>query len=153
MRHSNARKAALLGCLLGGLVPVANTLAQDAGEAIFARSCAGCHGVAGGGIPGFAPALDRPAFWQSLGEDAPFYLGGVLVSGIAGRMVVDGVPFIGAMPRQAMLDDAELLAVSAYLFSVLGELDGVALDEETLAALRAQPPSHSVLLAMRPSEN
>jgi mono/diheme cytochrome c family protein len=35
------------------------------GAAIFRDACAGCHGIAGRGVPGVAPALNDPAFFTS----------------------------------------------------------------------------------------
>jgi mono/diheme cytochrome c family protein len=35
------------------------------GAAIYRDACAGCHGIAGRGVPGVAPALNDPAFFTS----------------------------------------------------------------------------------------
>lgn len=141
------QKAAFLGCLTFNVLPA---LADPA--AVFTDACGACHGAGGEGIPGFAPKLDRPAFWQAMGDDAPRYLGGVIVSGLAGRIVADGQTFVGvSMPNQAYLDDEEITMIADHILSSFADSD-LTLSADTLAALRADPPSHADLLAMRQSE-
>ncbi|WP_322895085.1 MULTISPECIES: cytochrome c [unclassified Yoonia] len=139
--------AALWGCLTFAALPALADPAE-----IFAGACGACHGAAGEGIPGFAPKLDRPAFWQAMGDDAPTYLGGVILSGLAGRIEADGQTFVGvSMPRQANLEDAEIIAIADHILASFGAEDQ-SLSPETLAALRSDPPSHADLLAMRKPE-
>lgn len=141
------QKAALWGCLTFAALPALADPAE-----IFAGACGACHGAAGEGIPGFAPKLDRPAFWQAMGDDAPRYLGGVILSGLAGRIAADGQTFVGvSMPRQANLEDAEIIAIADHILASFGETDQ-SLTPDLLATLRATPPSHADLLAMRKPE-
>lgn len=141
--------AALAGCLLPPATPA---VAQDSGAALFADTCQACHGPAGEGIPGFAPPLDRPAFWDGLGADAPLYLAGVMVSGLVGRITAGGETYVGVqMPAQTGLSDDEMIAVADYVLGTLGGSD-LTLTQDMLAAVQADRPRHADLIAMRPAE-
>lgn len=122
---------------------------QSAGAELFDKICAACHQKAGAGAPGLAPPLADRALFASLGEEAPTYLGGVLLSGLTGRISANGMEYVGlVMPSHAGLTDAEVLAITGY---VLGDLNGVSprLAPAKLAALREAPPDHAALFKMR----
>lgn len=87
-----------------------------------------------------------------MGDDAPTYLGGVILSGLAGRIEADGQTFVGvSMPRQANLDDAEIIAITDHILASFGDMEQN-LTPDLLATLRDTPPSHADLLAMRKPE-
>ena len=119
------------------------------GEAAFASHCAACHGEGGAGTPGFAPPLASPALWEGLGPDAPDYLAGVILRGLVGTIRSEGQVYAGLMmPPQAQIDDAEIALIADYVLQELGGLEA-SLDPDTLETLRAEPPSHADLLALR----
>lgn len=82
------------------------------GAAVFKAVCAACHGAAGEGTAGIAPAL---AGTLAGGEDGRRYVMQVLLGGLSGKIVSQGQAFVGAMPAQAALSDAELAAVANHL--------------------------------------
>lgn len=97
----------------------------------------------------FAPPLVDDPLWSGLGDNAPVYLGSVVLGGLTGRITVAGTAYIGlAMPHHDWLEDDKILDIAAY---VLGELNGVAprLDAETLAGLRAAPLDGPAIHALR----
>lgn len=138
--------AAVVAVLASGPV-----LAEE-GEELFDSYCAACHNTGGIGNPGLAPPLNRPAFWTAMGESAPDYLAGVMVSGMAGKLEVDGQSYVGLiMPPAAGASDEELAQIGTWILQTLGETD-TAMTSETLAAARDAKPSHADLRAMRPVE-
>lgn len=57
------RRTALLAALataLAASVAAPAAAAADDGAALFGQHCAACHGPAGAGVPGMAPALAGP---------------------------------------------------------------------------------------------
>ena len=137
--------------LMAGLTAGLPATAQDAGDgaALFAQHCAACHNQGGTGTPGFAPPLNRPAFWAALGPEAPAYLAGVMTAGLAGTIRVEGETYAGLiMPAQA-LDDAALAAIGDHVLKDLGGQEA-GLAPDLVSGTRAAPPSHADLRAMRP---
>lgn len=140
-------RATIAGAALA-LAPLTPAVAAD-GAAVFADVCTACHGANGVGTPGLAPPLADPPLWDRLGERAPAFLSGVLISGFSGTLMSQGVGYYGlVMPSQRDLSDAELAAVASY---VLGAIAGtgmqVTVDE--IAAARAAAPGHKALMEMR----
>ncbi|PZX06095.1 c-type cytochrome [Celeribacter halophilus] len=120
-------------------------------EELFEIHCAACHNTGGIGNPGLAPPLNRPAFWQALGDTAPEYLAGVVVSGMTGKLDVQDQMYIGLiMPPVASTTDEELVEIGNWVLQTLGETDG-AMTQARLDATREARPSHADLRAMRPS--
>ena len=120
-------------------------------EELFDIHCAACHNTGGIGNPGLAPPLNRPAFWQAFGDQAPDYLAGVVVSGLAGKLDVQGQLYIGLiMPPVASATDEELVEIGTWVLQTLGETDGV-LTQDLLDTARDLRPSHADLRAMRPA--
>jgi mono/diheme cytochrome c family protein len=96
-----------------------------------------------------APPLVDAALFAGFGEGAPTYVAGVLLGGLSGQIVANGEVYAGlAMPSQSSMTDEELAAVANY---VLGELNGLEarLAASTVAEMRAKPPSHVELQALR----
>lgn len=141
------------GFALAGLLALAASpaLAAD-GAALFAGTCAACHGDGGIGVPGLAPPLVDAELWTALGDKTPAYLAGVMAGGLSGKITVKGVDFVGlVMPPQTEIPDADLAAIGAY---VLKDLNGLsaAPDEAAIAAAKATPPTHKALRALRRGE-
>lgn len=128
-------------------------LAQEsvpiAGAQVFAAHCVACHQAGGVGAPGLAPAL-AGALAQRLGTPAGRrYVSGVLVSGLSGRIISQGQPFVGAMPTQQALSNAELAAVATYVARELNGLPDFSFAPEDVEKARAEHLSHKDLRALR----
>lgn len=138
--------------LLAGLAAAATTpaFAEEAGE-LFEIHCAACHNSGGTGNPGLAPPLNRPAFWQALGDQAPDYLAGVMTSGLAGRLEVQGQLYIGLiMPPVASATPEELVEIGSWVLQTLGQTEAE-MTPELLEAATQVRPTHADLRAMRPA--
>lgn len=119
------------------------------GAQVFADVCAACHGEKGIGTPGVAPPLVDPPLWAKLGDKAPEFVTGVVISGLSGTLMSQGVGYYGlVMPPQSDLSDTDLAAAANY---VLGTLAGVTAEvtEAEIAARRTAPFSHKELMKMR----
>lgn len=139
--------AALALALCGG--GTGGALWAADGAQIFAEVCAACHGPAGEGTPGLAPPLVDPPLWAGLGDGAPGFVAGVVISGLSGTIMSQGVGYYGlVMPPQSDLSDADLAAVASYVLGTMAGLPAVVTPEE-IAATRAAPPSHKDLMTQR----
>lgn len=125
-------------------------LALADGATLFSETCAACHGEGGVGTPGLAPPLNLADFWAGLGDKAPAYVAGVLMSGLTGKITAGGMDYIGlAMPAQVHLTDAEAAEVGTFVLATLGGQAAQAVTPEAIAADRAAPPTHADLRALR----
>ena len=125
-------------------------LAGGDGAALFETHCAACHSSGGIGTPGLAPPLDRPDFWQALGEDAPAYMAGVLTKGFASPITVRGERYVGmVMPPVAGASDEELAAIADWVLASLGQVEQTVAAGD-IGASRDSDLSHADLKAMRP---
>jgi len=87
-----------------------------AGAPLFAAACASCHLASGHGAPGqVAPLRGSPTV---LGD--PRVLARVLIHGLEGEMVADGVTYQGSMPAAVSLDDSQLAAIMSYIRTGFG---------------------------------
>lgn len=137
--------------LVAGLI-AGPALAEDASldpAAQFETHCAACHNTGGTGTPGLAPPLDRPDFWQALGDKAPQYLAGVVTKGFNMTIAVRGETYTGMiMPPPAGVPDAELAAATTYVVATLGQTDKQVTPADIAAA--RESISNDDLKAMRP---
>lgn len=133
--------------LIAGLVAT-GAFAEDGAE-LFDTYCAACHNTGGIGNPGLAPPLNRPDFWQALGENAPTYLAGVMVSGLGGKLVVGGETYAGLMMPPVVAEPEEKAALGTWLLTTLGDMDAEVTVAQVEAAM-ADKPTHADLRAMRP---
>lgn len=125
--------------------------AQEAdGLALFNDYCGACHNEAGIGTPGLAPPLNRPDFWQALGDDAPAFLGAVITRGFNMTITVRGDRYMG-MPMMpvAGVEDAELASIANWVLGDLGQLEQ-RLTAEDIAASREAGLGNDDLKALRP---
>lgn len=145
--HARSSVPLLAALLTLGGVPAA-AVASD-GAALFGQHCAACHGPAGAGVPGMAPALAGPLAPLFGSEDGRRYVRDVLLHGLSGRIVSQGQVFVGAMSPQSRLGDAELAAIAGHLATGLnGHAEpGFAAGEFALA--RQARPSHKELRERR----
>ena len=107
MRWSAAPLAALAGLLSAGLATPA--AAAPDGGAIYGR-CAACHTRTGAGVPGAFPPLATDFRNLAAKPEGRRYLALVVTRGVSGPITVEGKPYRGIMPAQA-LDDAAVAAV------------------------------------------
>ena len=120
------------------------------GSDLFEKNCAICHNAGGTGTPGLAPALDRPEFWQALGDDAPAYISTVVTKGFNMPITVRGERFAGMpMIPVTTISDEELATVTTWVLSNLGKLD-LSVSTDDIAAARAGTLNGADLKAMRP---
>lgn len=117
------------------------------GQTVFDSRCVACHGAGGAGIAGLAPALAGalPHLAQPAGRT---YVLQVLTHGLSGRIVSQGQTFIGAMPAQSDLSDADLAAVATHLASLNGLAD-VRITADDAANARAAKVDHKALREQR----
>jgi nitrite reductase (NO-forming) len=119
------------------------------GRTLFNQSCGLCHQVDGRGAPGVAPPLSDEALWRRLGPNSPAYLVGVMLTGFSGTIVAGGNIVSGLiMPPQDRMTDEELVAIGNYVLSELNDSPERLLPGD-VAKLRATPPTHAALRAMR----
>lgn len=146
------RRTALLAALataLAASVAAPAAAAADDGAALFGQHCAACHGPAGAGVPGMAPALAGPLAPLFGSEDGRRYVRDVLLHGLSGRIVSQGQVFVGAMSPQARLGDAELAAIASHLAAGLNGHAEPGLAAEDFARARQARPSHKELRERR----
>jgi mono/diheme cytochrome c family protein len=113
--------------------------AAGAGQAIYAAQCAACHQPDGTGAAGLAPPLRDHLAHYLRTEDGRSYLAGILISGMAGPITVDGAPFSGLMPSFAKLDDASLAETIDYVLVAMNGTEGAITPQAVAAARKAQP--------------
>jgi len=100
-----ARQPLALLLVLTLLVPGVARAAQADGRTLFQGACAGCHGLAGRGIPGHGPSLEHAG-----AQAADFYLR-------TGRMPLDN-PSDPPVRSHAQFSDAQIRALTAYVASL-----------------------------------
>jgi len=140
--------AALASALIA-LPAAAEGAAARAGKAVFDDTCAACHQSGGKGLAGLAPALAGALAPLLAAERGRSYVARVLVHGLSGRIVSQGQVFNLAMPPQATLSDADLVAVANYVARDLNGNGGPAFSTEDFVAARAARSSHKDLRALR----
>ena len=95
--------------------PAALTDAQrllfSRGERLYGAVCASCHQKDGRGQPGTAPPLDGTE-WV-LGDEERLIK--VMLHGLGGEVVIDGVVWNGDMPRSAARSDEQVASILTYV--------------------------------------
>jgi mono/diheme cytochrome c family protein len=141
--------------LFSTLLLAASTWAQGAGPAVpaglavFSQQCAACHQADGKGTPGLAPALAGPLAPLLGSEEGRRYVSLVLVQGLSGKIVSQGQTFVGAMPSQAALTDAELSDVANHLARDLNATPTAAFTAADFARAREARTTHKELRELR----
>ena len=142
---------AMLPALMVGAAPAAPAApaALPAGLAVFDKQCVACHQAGGSGMAGLAPAL-AGALAPLLGtDDGRRYVAQVLIHGLSGRIVSQGHVFMGAMPSQSALSDAELADVTNYLARDLNGAKASMFSADDFVRARSAKLTHKDLREMR----
>lgn len=118
------------------------------GAALYRDHCGACHGENAEGTPNLAPPLVSAVVRAAVAAGRGDYLPRVVLTGLAGRIVVEGQAFVSAMPPQPGLTDEEIAAIATY---VLSGLNGLAaqVGPADVATLRAAPVAMTELMAQR----
>ncbi len=94
------------------------------GQKVYSASCASCHGVTGGGIPGVFPAITGSAIVEN--SDTKDHID-IVLNGKAGTAMQ-------AFGRQ--LNDSDLAAVITYQRNALGNSEGTVVQPTTIKSAR-----------------
>lgn len=108
------------------------------GASAYTANCSGCHRPQGQGVPGAIPAL---AGGYDLARD-PTYAARVVLFGLQGKIMVNGVEYDGAMPALGHLDDQAVAAIVNYVLQTFNKellpKDVQPLDAGSVAELRKE---------------
>ena len=116
--------------------PIATVAATSVdGSVVYAGNCAACHQASGQGLAGVFPPL-AASDWV-LENDARLVQ--IMLHGINGELIVNGVSYNGVMPAFSQLSDAELAAVLSYIRSEWGN-DAPAIRPQQIADGRTRFP-------------
>lgn len=87
------------------------------GKTIYDANCAACHQPDGAGAVGLAPPLLGTLGKRVATPAGRQYIPGVLISGMAGKLVSKGVVYTGIMPSWQQFSDEELAGVINHVLS------------------------------------
>jgi mono/diheme cytochrome c family protein len=119
------------------------------GEATFKTICSACHGAAGDGIPGVAPALAGALQKQLASAQNKTYLSAVLVGGLSGPIESKGVKYNSAMPKLG-LQDEQIANVLNYITKDLNQAPAdFTITPQDVAQVRATSPQAGRTHALR----
>lgn len=93
--------------------PGAGLMAE--GQAVYDRTCAGCHMPQGTGLPGAFPPLAGHVPTLAAAEGGRDYLVRVVLFGLQGPITAGGQSYGGVMPPWSSLSDDEVAAVLEYV--------------------------------------
>jgi mono/diheme cytochrome c family protein len=124
-------------------------IASADGLAVFNDNCALCHQEGGVGVGGQFPRLAGRVGAIAANPEGRKFLPKLLLSGMSGRLSVDGQQIIGIMPSFETLSDQDIAAVLTYV-SGLGHKPVVFSAAEVKLA-RSQPKRSSSQMAQERS--
>lgn len=123
------------------------------GKTIYDANCASCHQPDGAGAVGLAPPLLGTLGKRVATPAGRQYVPGVLISGLAGKLVSKGVTYTGIMPSWAQFSDEELAGVVNYVLSTYNAAELQPGHQPYVAAefaqMREKKPSGKELKAWR----
>ncbi len=100
-----------------------------AGKEVYGAVCQACHQADGKGLSGqFPPLAGSGEFYGDAQNMAR-----IIVHGLQGEIVVQGVTYNSAMPGQGALSDYEIAAAATYVRSSWGNADGIVLPSDVKA--------------------
>ena len=85
------------------------------GKQLYSRTCTACHQVNGQGLPNAFPPLANSDY---LNEDVNRAIN-IVISGLTGKITVNGVDYDGIMTKQAMSDE-DIANVMTYVYDSWG---------------------------------
>lgn len=102
-------------------LPIARTIAEriDMGSRLYAQNCAACHQPEGQGITGAFPPLAGSDFLLADKDRAI----GVVINGLSGEVVVNGIAYNGVMPA-VQFSDEDVANVLTYVLNTWGNDGG-----------------------------
>ena len=80
------------------------------GKSLYEVNCASCHGVNGQGMEGIFPPLANSDYLM----ERPDKGAGIIINGLSGEIVVNGVTYNSVMPKLQLNDD-EIASVLTYV--------------------------------------
>jgi nitrite reductase (NO-forming)/hydroxylamine reductase len=104
-----------------------------AGKAVYEVACLACHQADGKGLPGAFPPLAGSDYLLGDKDRAV----GVVVNGLQGEVVVNGVKFNSVMPAMTQLSDQEIADALTFALNSWGNAGG-AIAPSRVAAERAK---------------
>jgi mono/diheme cytochrome c family protein len=125
--------------LAAAIVAATAGAAQADGAAVFDTSCAFCHQAGGVGVPGQFPRLAGRVGAIAAKPEGKAFLVKVLLTGMSGRITVDGEAILGIMPAFDSLSDDDIAAVLSYLSGL--DHAPVSFSADDIKAVRAQGPA------------
>ena len=105
------------------------------GKPAFEANCAACHQATGKGLPGAFPPLAGSDWLQG---KAPSQVAEVVLRGLQGAVVVNGVTYDNVMPSQSGINDADIAAIVTYVLNQWGNPGG-SISADEVKALRVTP--------------
>ncbi len=93
----------------------------EAGQAAYNANCAACHQPDGKGLPGAFPPLAASDY---LTGHTPADIAGLVLKGMSGEIIVNGVKYNNVMPAQSHLSDADIAAIINYVYASWGNQGG-----------------------------
>lgn len=105
---------------------------EDAGAAIYQRTCVTCHMANGEGIPNTFPPLAKSDYLAD--KEKTIHQ---VIKGSSGELIVNGQKFNNTMPPQ-QLNDEEIAQVLTYVYSAFGNGGTVTVTPEEVKAARAK---------------
>ncbi|MEM6336829.1 MAG: cytochrome c [Bacteroidota bacterium] len=100
-------------------------------EKLYARTCGSCHGPEGTGIPGTYPSLLAS---RSVSSDSAGTLVRIVLHGLQGPLVNDGMYYESVMPAFKGLSDQEIADLVTYVRASFGQAAGI--DSSYVARVR-----------------
>ena len=105
------------------------------GKAAFEANCAACHQATGKGLPGAFPPL-AGSDW--LKGKKPSQVAEVVLKGLHGPVVVNGVTYNNVMPPQSGINDADIAAIVTYVLNQWGNPGGSISAEHGIGQLKRE---------------
>src|SRR5688572_15332715 len=107
----------------------------EAGKVLFAGTCSTCHQPDGQGLQGVFPPLAKSDY---IARDLKA-VARVILSGLTGKVTVNGREYDSVMPPMTQLTDDEVANISTFVLNSWGNPGGRITKAEA-AAMRAQAP-------------
>jgi mono/diheme cytochrome c family protein len=108
------------GALLFAALLCASPAWSESGAMVFNENCVGCHQVDGTGVPGEFPRLAGRANKIAIDPRGRDFLIHLMLTGMSGKIMVDGREILGIMPSFVDLADDDLAAALNYVTGLGG---------------------------------